>query len=278
MDTKTKAIIAFVPVIHKGYVDFFNSNEGDIYVMDRALIDSYVHLTRDLRVIEPKDIVEALKVLLPKRNIQTLGVEGITHLVKAGASFVLPEDEISHDIVEKNIQGAPVEYKSAFLRWNKFISLAEHVIPEGRKITKDAFHREMITLAEADAQKSADWWRQIATVVWKDGKVLSVHHNHHLPTDFHLSTFGDPRSNFNAGEHQDIFLSIHSEASAVADAAKQGVSLDGASMYVTTFPCPNCARLLSKAGVKKVYYSKGYSLLDASKILDHFGVEMVLVQ
>ena len=115
-------------------------------------------------------------------------------------------------------------------------------------------------------------------MVVKDKKILFISHNHHLPTNYHLSTFGDPRSNFDAGQHQEIFTSIHSEASIVAQAAHDGVSLKDATIYITTFPCPNCARLVAKAGIKKLFYSKGYSLLDAEKILDHFGVEIFLVQ
>jgi hypothetical protein len=36
--------------------------------------------------------------------------------------------------------------------------------------------------------------------------------------------------------------------------------------------------LLAEAGIKKVYYQKGYSLLDAEEILKAYGVEIVLVQ
>ena len=64
----------------------------------------------------------------------------------------------------------------------------------------------------------------------------------------------------------------------IAQAAHDGVSLKDSIIYVTTFPCPNCARLIAKAGIKKVYYSKGYSLLDAEKILDHFDIDIFLVQ
>ena len=52
----------------------------------------------------------------------------------------------------------------------------------------------------------------------------------------------------------------------------------GSSVYVTTFPCINCARLLAEAGVKKVYYRDGYSRLDAETILKDKKVEIVLVQ
>jgi len=111
----------------------------------------------------------------------------------------------------------------------------------------------------------------------KNKKVIYASHNHHLPTDDSLSINGDPRSNFDAGQHQNVFTSIHAEAEIIAKAAKDGQSLKGTILYTTTFPCPNCARLIGTAGVKAVYYSKGYSLLDAEQILEHFNVELVLV-
>lgn len=272
------AVVIFVPVIHSGYIKFIEKSKGDIYIFDKTLIKSFVHLTRDLRVIDPIKTRAALKTLFPKRNIELLNYKKLSTLMKSGYSFTFPEDEISHDIVNTHIKDNKVKFVSVFLRWNRIISLTEYKIPEHRKITTEKLHREYIKLALDDAEKSADWWRQVSSVIVKGGKILYVGHNHHLPSDHHLSTFGDPRSNFDAGQHQEIFTSIHSEASLIAQAAHDGISLKDSIIYVTTFPCPNCARLLVKAGIKKVFYSKGYSLLDAEKILEHFGVEIYLVQ
>lgn len=47
-------------------------------------------------------------------------------------------------------------------------------------------------------------------------------------------------------------ITAHAEANAVAFAAKNGVRLDGASIYVTMFPCSTCAKLLIRAGVRFV--------------------------
>lgn len=272
------AIIAFVPVLHSGYIKFFSKTKGDIFIFDKTIIKSFTHLTRDLRVLDPIQTQKALKVILRKRKIELLNYKKIQKLVKSNYNFIMPEDEISHEIADKYIKEKKVKYASIFLRWNKIITLQEYKIPTHRKITSDKFHRDFIKIAEGETNKSSDWWRQIASVIVVDGKVVLASHNHHLPNDHHLSTFGDPRSNFDAGQYQDIYTSIHSEADIIAQAANKGISLKDAIIYVTTFPCSNCARLIAKAGIKKLYYSKGYSLLDAEKILDHFGIEVFLVQ
>jgi dCMP deaminase len=252
------------------------------------LIDSYVYLTRDLRTVDPKKTVKALQALLPERRIAVVSPAELKKWEYA--KVIMPEDEISRDLAEKYFKApdsgkgdasksdTDVKFVPVFLRWNRHIALAEHPIPANRKITRDGFAREMIGKAIIEADKSEDWWRKVATIIVKDANIVFSSHNHHLPSRFHLDTFGDPRSNFDSGQHQEIFTSIHSEATAIAQAASKGLSLKGAHAYVTTFPCPNCARLLGVAGIKKVYYSKGYSLLDAEKILEHFGIEIVLVQ
>lgn len=51
---------------------------------------------------------------------------------------------------------------------------------------------------------------------------------------------------------------IHSEANAIAQAAKLGHSVDGASIYCTHLPCWNCYKLLVSAGIKEIVYAESY--------------------
>ena len=60
-----KAILGFVPVIHRGYIDFFSRNTDDIFILGKDIIESYVHLTRDLRTIDPEEAAKALQSILP---------------------------------------------------------------------------------------------------------------------------------------------------------------------------------------------------------------------
>lgn len=45
---------------------------------------------------------------------------------------------------------------------------------------------------------------------------------------------------------------IHAELNAIADAARRGVAIEGSTLYVTHFPCLNCAKAVIAAGVKHV--------------------------
>ena len=59
---------------------------------------------------------------------------------------------------------------------------------------------------------------------------------------------------------------------AIAKAAQMGVSLEGSTIYVTTFPCPVCAKLIVYSGIERVVFSEGYAILDAQDILNSYSI------
>mgnify|MGYP001272316677 FL=1 len=58
----------------------------------------------------------------------------------------------------------------------------------------------------------------------------------------------------------------HAEANAIVQAAKNGVRIDSAEIYVTASPCYNCFKFIANAGIKKIYYNEFYR---DERILDH---------
>lgn len=52
---------------------------------------------------------------------------------------------------------------------------------------------------------------------------------------------------------------VHGEMSALMDAAARGVPVSGCTMYVTTFPCHECARHIIAAGIARVVYIEPYA-------------------
>ena len=51
---------------------------------------------------------------------------------------------------------------------------------------------------------------------------------------------------------------VHAEANAILQAAKMGISLEGASLYCTLKPCPDCIKMIASAGIEIVYYEMDY--------------------
>ena len=71
---------------------------------------------------------------------------------------------------------------------------------------------------------------------------------------------------------------VHSEANAITHCVGQGMSLDGSRIYVTLFPCNECAKLIAQSGIKKVvYFSDKYKGTEgniaAKKIFDMCGID-----
>ena len=68
---------------------------------------------------------------------------------------------------------------------------------------------------------------------------------------------------------------VHAEQNAVADAARRGVSLSGATAYITHFPCVNCAKILVSSGIREVKYLHDYNNDDiVYKLFDESGVSI----
>ena len=79
-------------------------------------------------------------------------------------------------------------------------------------------------------------------------RIVAAGYNGFLPGAPHDSKVRD-------GHEQ---ATVHAEQNAVADAAKRGISLQGAVCYITHFPCVNCAKILASAGISEICYRHDY--------------------
>ena len=55
--------------------------------------------------------------------------------------------------------------------------------------------------------------------------------------------------------------------------AKQGVSTEGATIYVTHFPCLNCTKSIIQAGIKRIYYAEDYHNHEYATKFKQSGIE-----
>ncbi|MDL2258255.1 cytidine/deoxycytidylate deaminase family protein [Eubacteriales bacterium OttesenSCG-928-K08] len=66
------------------------------------------------------------------------------------------------------------------------------------------------------------------------------------------------QKNIPSGTMQEICYAIHAEQNAIIQAAKLGVSIEGATLYCTHQPCVICAKMIVNAGIARVVYAEGY--------------------
>jgi dCMP deaminase len=79
-------------------------------------------------------------------------------------------------------------------------------------------------------------------------RIVAAGYNGFLPGTPHTSRVRD-------GHEQ---ATVHAEQNAIADAARRGVSVAGATAYVSHFPCIQCAKVLAAAGIRTIKYHHDY--------------------
>lgn len=275
-----KIVIAYVPVLHQGYLRFLTDQDqvDQIYILASDVIAAFSHLRKDIRALSPETVVKALSAVSLSSPVQLLDLATMKQLQQSTFGIVMPDEDIMHTLAETYFTKYPVTYVSTFLRWDKQASVeAKTVDPDMTILATDVLAQPMAR-AWAESERSEDWWRQVGAVLVKEGQALFVGHNHHLPDAQVVNYQGDPRGNFHKGQNIDLATAFHAEAAIIAQAAKQGISLAGADLYVTTFPCPYCAKLLAHTGIGRLFYTEGYSMIDGETVLRQHGVQLVYVK
>ena len=112
--------------------------------------------------------------------------------------------------------------------------------------------------------------RQVGAVIVRDKRILSTGYNGAPEGVKSCKEKGEClrlKMGIASGNQLEKCYSVHAEQNAIVNAARLGVSLDGATLYCTHQPCVICAKLIVNAGVKRVVYKEGYP--------DEFAVELL---
>lgn len=276
----SKVLIAYVPVLHEGYRAFFAKHHDVecLRILGSDIIDRFRSLVKDIRHLDPVLMKEAIESLNIFKSVKVVSLAELPILVKEGREIIMPDDDVSHELANEFFSNQKIIYDGVFLRWDKKNSVESKTVEFDQKISEQEFDKKMIGQAEREGRKTSDWWRAVGAIVIKDGQVILSGHNRHVPSEHLPYQDGDPRANFNKGVNLEISTALHAEAGLVAEAARRGLSLAGTDIYVTDFPCPPCAKLVAYSGIKKLYYRKGYGVLDGVSILKSQGVKIILVK
>jgi dCMP deaminase len=274
-----EVLIAYIPVLHEGYRKLLAAHpEAEVFVFGQEIIEKFDYLRKEIRALDPQLIVEAISSWKIVGKVSILDMGKLVELQKRGGKIVMPDEDVCHAVAEEYFKDREVVFVNIFLRWDRHNSFAGKPVEADQEISEKEFDKKMCKLAEDEAQKSSDWWRRIGSVLVKDGKIVLVNHNRHTPSEHMPYAVGDPRNAFNKGVAVELSSVIHSEAGIIAEAAAKGISLEGASLYVNTFPCPPCAKLIAYSGIKNLYYAGGYGVLDGESVLKSKGVKIIFVK
>jgi dCMP deaminase len=269
-------VVAYVPVVHEGYRRFLERHAAGrkVYVMGRDLHSDLRPLAKDVRALEPEDAARALGALGIAESVAVLDAAGAA-AIPEHEDLILPAEDVSYAVVERFFPRAAVRYDPAFLRWDKTKTVQLLDPRPDRTAHEDEALAELARAAEDEAARSLDWWRQVgAALRFADGTVAAAHNEHH-PHPHAPYAAGDPRANFSRGVELELSTATHAEAALIAQAARDGRATAGGEIYVTDFPCPPCAKLIAGAGIRRLYYRRGYAVLDGQDVLDAAGVEVI---
>lgn len=276
--------ICHIPVIHKGYLNFVRTTEAKgvtkLFLVDLEWlcpVEEFDYLVRknSLHALTAVEIQVALEQYT-KIPVVILNDETMDEIVASTDSVLMPKEDISTFLAEKYLAGRDIEYENVFLRWNRE-NIGETKEPDVVASDLPDFVATTFHQVLEEATKSADWWRSVGAAVVKDGRLLALAHNEHMPHEQLPNFYGDTRALFKKGININYVTSAHAEVGVIAEVAKQGISPEGAELFVTDFPCPYCARLIAKSGIKKVYFLKGYAVLEGDEFLKGEGVELIQV-
>ena len=110
--------------------------------------------------------------------------------------------------------------------------------------------------------------RKVGAILVKDKMIISDGYN------------GTPSGFENVCEDEDNVTKpyvLHAEANAITKVARSNNSSEGATLYVTSSPCIECAKLIIQAGIRKVVYADSYRLSDGIELLKRADIELVAV-
>ncbi len=277
-----KIILAYVPVLHQGYRQFFEKYASKIqtlYLFGQGLIQEFDHLSRkDIRALKPEDIERAIQSWHLFSEIRIADHKVLSDIQSKKLTVIMPDEDECRELSEKYLNGCDIKFDSVFLRWDKSKSLAQKEVNCDRVIPFEGFVSEMLSFAAEEAKKASNWWRQVGAVIARDKKVLLTGYNRQVPFPRMPYIEGDTRSFFKKGLHIELTTDMHAEARMISQAANKGISLNGADLFITTFPCPPCAKIVAYSGIKRCYFNSGYAMLDGERILRSQGVEIIFVK
>lgn len=274
---KTTYLALYMPVLHKGYLNLFKKHKDvhEVLVFGDDILEKVDYIRKDLRSLAPSEQKDAVLGLGIFSNVSVVMATDLKKLDNVESEFVLPDEDICREFA-KSIKHAKVTYYPIFLRWDR--QSVEGVDQQNVKevITEGQFDQDIMQEAMEKAGASSDIWRRVGAVLIADSAKLAAS-NQGEPTAHSPWMEGDPRNIFSRGVGIEMSLFSHAEATVIAEAARRGIKLEGATMYASTFPCPACAKLIAHSGISTCYYKDGYAVLDGATVLEQYGVKLVRV-
>ncbi len=142
-----------------------------------------------------------------------------------------------------------------------------------RKILKRlGWDEYFMNIAEVASSRSTCDRKFVGAVIVRDKTILSTGYNGSIRKLEHCSEAGHMM------ENNHCVATIHAEANAIIQAAKNGVCIDGATIYTTASPCWPCFKLIANSGLRRICYGEFYRDKRIFDIAKKLKIELVKIE
>jgi len=131
------------------------------------------------------------------------------------------------------------------------------------------WHEYFMRIAEQVATRSTCDRKHIGAVIVRDKAILSTGYNGSLRGAPHCDEVGHDMENAHC------VRTVHAEANAVAQSARNGVMIDNSEIYITASPCLTCFKLMTNSGIRVVYYKEFYRDERINRYAKEAGIRLV---
>ena len=115
-----------------------------------------------------------------------------------------------------------------------------------------SWEQYFMNIAKEVATRSTCNRKHIGAVIVRDKNILATGYNGSIRGLAHCSDAGHEMEN----DH--CVRTIHAEANAIVQAARNGVQIENSEIYVTASPCYDCFKMIANAGITAIYFAEFY--------------------
>ena len=131
------------------------------------------------------------------------------------------------------------------------------------------WHTYFMNIARQAATRSTCDRKHVGAVIVRDRTILSTGYNGSIRGLDHCDDVGHMMDNGHC------VATVHAEANAIIQAAKNGVRIDGADLYTTASPCWNCFKLIANAGLRTIYFGEFYRDERSLELASRAGIRLI---
>ena len=140
---------------------------------------------------------------------------------------------------------------------------------EGPMKERASWDEYFMNIAKEVATRSTCDRKFVGAVIVRDKNILATGYNGSIRGVPHCDEVG------HLMEDGHCVRTVHAEANAIVQSAKNGVRIDGASIYVTASPCWPCFRLIANGGLRRIVFGELYRDPRIFEMSQQVGIELV---